>query len=128
MARGGSRQGRQGVGYSNRTDLMLNRAPASPSQTPASGPVPAPPSGGPGAGPPQRTYLQPEDVPRLDDPSGRPTEPVTAGLMTGRGAGPEALGVTPGNPLMKELEAAYMLNPTDALARVIARFRAQGRL
>jgi len=35
----------------------------------------------------------PDDSPNLTDPTTRPSEPVTAGLATGPGAGPEALGV-----------------------------------
>jgi hypothetical protein len=34
----------------------------------------------------------PDDSPMLTDPTQRPGEPVTAGLATGPGAGPEAMG------------------------------------
>lgn len=122
MARGGRRQGTPGKGYSNRTDLMQpqNRAPQTATATAA--------SGGQGQAAPQQTFIQPEDVTALDAPSSRPDEPVTAGLMSGPGAGPEALGAVPGHPLMKELEAAFMQYPTPALGRALRRFRAQGRL
>lgn len=85
MPRGGARQGTPGKAYSNRTDLMENYDNASGSAA-AGGMSPAL------VGPPTRT---PDDSPMLMDPTGRPEEPITAGLPTGPGPGPEALGLDP---------------------------------
>lgn len=82
MPRGGKRQGTPGKGYANRTDMGTNYDMAS-SQTAATGGMRAP------AAPAIETY--PEDTPMLLDPTARPGEPVTSGLATGPGPGPEAL-------------------------------------
>lgn len=89
MPRGGRRQGQPGVAYANRTDLLQNRNNAGSA---AAGGFTAP------AQPQQQVAAQvayPEDSPNLLDPTGRPAEPVTAGLPTGDGAGPEALNLDP---------------------------------
>lgn len=124
--RGGRRKGTPGKGYSNRTDLAIDYAPRS---TPAAAPQgsPTPPSPGPqGAAP--MTMKYPEDVPKLDDPTSRPDEPITAGLDIGNGPGTEALGFIPPNPAVQTLQAAYLVNPTPQLRRVIARMSAKGIL
>ena len=95
MARGGRRQGTPGRGYSNRTDLGMR--PDMSQNTAASGgivaPAPTPAPQEPAlVGPPGRS---PDDSPMLLSPSQRPGEPVTAGLSTGPGSGPEALGIDP---------------------------------
>ncbi len=79
MPRGGRRQGTPGRGYSNRTDMMNNYDQARP--TAAAGGMEGRP------GPPGP--LTPEDVPNLFDPTAFPDEPITAGLTTGEGPGPE---------------------------------------
>jgi hypothetical protein len=130
MARGGKRQGRPGVGYSNRTDLMApgGRMPNVPGPaSPASGAQSAPPAS-PRGGTEVPAWISPDQTPRLNDPSGRPAEPLTTGLMSGPGRGPEALGPTPPSPVLASLEASYAAMPTPQLRRVIARFRAQGVL
>ena len=113
MARGGRRAGNRGGNYPNRSDLRaalpLNAptglpygdrqkliqaqravpmAPA-PTAAPAPGPsaAPAPPAGGPGPIPAPAPGQNP-----LLGPTKRPNEPVTAGLPSGPGPGPEALG------------------------------------
>jgi hypothetical protein len=117
--RGGTRIGAPGAAYGNRTDLAgkgpvrggrldLSAAPnqpygqaggqidaqrAIPMGTPAL-PGPAggtPPTPGPAAVPPP----QPGQLPSLTAPTGRPQEPVTAGMASGPGAGPEAVQVGP---------------------------------
>lgn len=124
MARGGKRQGTPGKGYSNRTDLLTNRQDAGASPfTPASGGVAAPQQAAPRA-----PGVYPEDVPKLNDPTSRPNEPVTAGLWRGAGPGPEALGAMPPDPVTAEIEAAYALMPTPELRNVIRRFKAKGKL
>ena len=40
----------------------------------------------------QVPMVTPDEVPNLNDPTSRPTEPVTTGLPYGPGAGPEAMG------------------------------------
>lgn len=128
MARGGSRQGTPGKGYSNRTDLIQNRQPQSGSNTAAAAGQTAPAaSAGGGSGPAAAPFVDPTTrVPRLDDPSGRPGEAVTAGLFSGPGAGPEAIGAVPPDPVAASIEAAYLQMPTPELRRVIARFRSKG--
>lgn len=90
MPRGGRRQGQPGVAYSNRTDLLQNR---NNEGSAASGGMSAPSQSQPPQ--PQRPMAFPEDSPNLLDPSGRPSEPLTAGLASGNGAGPEALQTDP---------------------------------
>lgn len=53
----------------------------------------------------------------LAAPSGRPDEPITAGLPIGAGPGPEALGMAP-TPL-DELRAIYQRFPTEELRELI---------
>lgn len=91
MPRGGKRQGQAGVAYANRTDLLQNRNNG-PSAA-AGGVVAAPPQPSQQAAPAPSAY--PEDSPNLLDPSSRPNEPVTHGLPSGAGAGPEALQTDP---------------------------------
>ena len=112
--KGGKREGSSQTAYSNRTDLN-NRGPqpittvpgqtygqaamqedaqravpmAGTPQPPAAAPTaaasePAPP---PGPGPGEIPWLHPSE---------RPDEPVTAGLQSGPGPGPEALSGSPG--------------------------------
>jgi len=86
---GGARQGTPGKGYSNRTDLTSNMDMSK--NTAATGGMPAPSHGetmpSPMAPPPKYA----SDSPNLTDPTMRPGEPVTSGLASGPGAGPEAL-------------------------------------
>lgn len=119
MARGGARQGTPGRSYSNRTDLNVSRAPAAGTATPAAGGL-----GQPAAAP--AAWKAPEDVPKLDDPTARPDEPVTAGLESGPGAGPEALGRLGPSPAARTLQAAYLAFPTPELARTLALLRRKG--
>lgn len=99
--RGGRRQGTPGKGYFNRTDLAADYAP------PASKAPPVSPGNTPAPAAPQ---IYPEDIPKLDDPTGRPHEPLTAGLTPN---GPTS------DPVMDDLRAAYAANPTPQLAHVI---------
>lgn len=81
MPRGGKRQGTPGKGYSNRTDMGVNYDMRS-GATPAAGGMRAPV---------QQMPVYPEDTPMLLDPTQRPNEPVSAGLPSGPGPGPEVL-------------------------------------
>lgn len=121
MARGGSRQGQPGKTYSNRTDLNTNRAPQTPQVTAAGGPTAPPPQQGP-------AFMSPDMVPKLDDPTGRPNEPLTTGLSTGPGMGPEAIGGSPPNPAVASVQAAYLANPTPQLRRALMSLTARGAL
>ena len=84
MPRGGKREGTPGKGYSNRTDLQMdydneNTSAASGGQQAQAQAQPAP------------GQMFPEDTPMLLDPTNRPDEPITSGLSTGAGRGPEVL-------------------------------------
>jgi len=105
VSRGGKRQGVPGSNYSNRTDLSMAQnqkplAPTAPTGMPYGAhqasiaaqqavPVAPPPApmvpqglGSPVSGP------APGELPPLNAPSARPSEPVTAGLPIGAGPGP----------------------------------------
>lgn len=106
-SRGGYRVGTPGRQYGNRTDLNLNRGPVKGLATPASGGIrtptgdvgaPPPPPTGPVGGPPG---ISPDDVTPLDAPSQRPDVPVTAGLPSGPGPGPEVMAGLP-NPATQQ--------------------------
>lgn len=85
MPRGGNRQGTPGKAYANRTDMGQNyNMQGNPMQTPAAGGVQAPQT--------PQLPVYPEDIPNLLDPTQRPDEPLTDGLLSGPGRGPEALG------------------------------------
>jgi len=113
MARGGARTGQPGKAYSNRTDLLVARAGQTGTDTAAAGGVQAPPQQ------PQPMMKTPDMVPRLDDPTARPSEPVTHGMALGPGGGPEALGYVPINPTIASIQAAYQANPTPELRRAM---------
>ena len=82
MPRGGKRQGTPGKAYSNRTDMGMNYNNA---ESAASGGIKPRPQEAPMMG------MYPEDTPMLLDPTQRPEEPITSGLPSGPGVGPEAL-------------------------------------
>lgn len=104
MPRGGKRQGTPGKGYANRTDLGLQ--PDMAKDTAASGGMTAPQGA-------QPLPVYPEDTPMLTDPTNRPMEAISAGLMSGEGPGPEAM--TNFDPRMAETAALKkwlpILNP-----------------
>lgn len=121
--RGGRRAGRPGTNdYKNRTDLLLG---------PRTAPVVRIPGQGygeqaaqvsaqqqvPMGQPPLPAPLPP--ITRLDAPTQRPNEPLTHGLPTGPGAGPEALGMVGGDDTMNVLRAAYQQFPNPDLLRII---------
>jgi hypothetical protein len=83
MPRGGKRQGTPGKGYSNRTDLQTNYDNEGMSAASGGTPVSKPS--------PQMLGAYPEDTPMLTDPTNRPDEPITSGLMSGPGNGPEGM-------------------------------------
>ena len=128
MASGGVRQGAPGKAYPNRSDLNADRqAPRAPAGRPygerkaamdAQRTIPLPAQSGPRVIP-------------LDAPTERPDEPLTAGLSTGAGPGPEALMPT-GLPVQEmeiiaNLRAMYRAFPSNDLLRFLERLDRSGR-
>lgn len=122
MPRGGAREGKPGKAYGNRVDLN-EPVPGGPygarkAQTDAMNAVPIQPpkSASPGAA---MAGQAPPPVPPLpfDRPSERPGEPVTAGLESGPGPGPEALGM--GDGPLDELRAIYHQFPSEDLRELL---------
>lgn len=97
MPRGGKRQGTPGKAYANRTD-MTSDYNMQDGRSPAAGGIEAPAGAAPMALP-----VYPDQTPNLSDPTQRPTEPITAGLPTGAGPGPDAL--TNYDPRKQETQA-----------------------
>ena len=97
MPRGGKRQGTPGKAYVNRTDMATNYDMAD-GKSPAAGGLVAPSQTNL---PPLPIY--PEQTPNLTDPTQRPGEPITDGLMTGPGRGPDAM--TNYDPRVSETQA-----------------------
>lgn len=126
MPRGGRRAGAPGKSYGQRTDLLTNRQPmpgsmAAPVPQPQPGPAqPAQPtmSGAPAAGPstlPQLPLRQPGTL----GPA-QVNEPLTHGLPTGPGAGPEVLNLpSVSQDPLDRLRAIYLQYPTEALRQLI---------
>lgn len=112
---GGARQGTPGKGYSNRTDMLTNRAAAGSGPTAASGGQAVQPS----------PMVGPDQVPSPRTPSAYPDEPVTAGLPSGAGPGPEALPMNvtqPNSEVVNRLRALILADPTNPdLRRLLAR-------
>lgn len=75
--RGGQRQGTPGKGYANRTDL-LSQYDQSKNTAAAGGMQPRPVTTGP----------LPDEIPSLSTPTQYPDEPISAGLPSGPGPGP----------------------------------------
>lgn len=142
MPSGGRRQGRSGHKYPNRSDMRTQKPQATPNQTygeagkqlasqaqmplsaaPVAGSSPAPPQAAPGGGGPQV-------IPSLTAPTTRPNEPLTAGLATGPGAGPEALNLPPASAeddkTLAMLRGMYQAYPNSDLAALIAEMNARG--
>ena len=94
MPRGGPRQGTPGKGYSNRTDLDTNY---NNSTSAASGGIKPAPTQNP------ILPVYPDETPNLMDPTNSPGEPVTAGLKSGAGPGPESM--TGFDPRVTETQA-----------------------
>jgi len=130
--RGGARQGTPGIAYGNRTDLnqpistvpgqeygkATEQRDAQRAVPMASSPVAdidpsmAPPT------PQGRPMAMPGSLPYIA-PTSRPDEPVTAGLPTGPGPGPEALGAT--GPTFDQIIRSVASSPhASAVATQIA--------
>ena len=123
MPRGGNRQGTQGKGYANRTDLATDYAPGG---NPATGGMEAPKEQKPIMGP----IVGADQVPNLSDPTMRPNEPVTTGLDIGAGMGSEAMGPMPPSPMdpMRQiLQAMMLVSPNPDVQRLLNKLNYQGR-
>jgi hypothetical protein len=141
--RGGTRTGKAGGQYSNRSDLQ--QAPrAAPGQTygvatqqkaaqqvnplPATGGTVAPVSPNPAMDQAAALGARADALPGLMDPTARPNEPVTAGVPFGPGPGPEALGMPtfgPDDQAEAALRAIYRQFPNSDIARVLAHIDAR---
>lgn len=100
MTRGGSRVGKPGASYSNRTDLNEKPMRTAPIATPPSAPITEAPGGGApsvagGQSPNQVGFnahpTPPGSAGAFNRPTERPTEPLTHGAPFGPGAGPEIM-------------------------------------
>jgi len=114
---GGPRQGRPGVAYPQRTDLMEQ-----PRTTGGGG---APPQQ-----PPRQGAVRPDDVPNLADPSAD-SRPVTDGLPIGPGAGPGAMIPGPGldqDKTMLTLQELYRATGSPFLLRLMNQAAGMRRL
>lgn len=130
MPRGGRRAGKPGTAYPNRSDLngpvpvqaapsqrygeraaserAQRQMPVAPPPAPTSAPMPAAPPA------PRRATVP------LTAPTQRPDEPLTAGIASGPGPGPEALGGVGLDPTADELRALYSRFPhIDALRELV---------
>jgi hypothetical protein len=116
MPRGGRRVGQPGKGYSNRTDLLTNRAPTAP-QPPA----------------PQQQEQQPmlppipaDQVPNLSAPTQRPNEDPLSGLQPAP-VPPAPAALPPSTPssndmVLQRLRAALLVGgPNPDLERLVMR-------
>ena len=130
MPRGGKRNGKPGVAYSQRSDLnALPRTAATGQQygqataqmqaqsaVPMGSPTPPTPAGGAGVAQGPSAPLIP-----LTAESARPDEVVQTGLAQGPGPGPEVLGgmVDDDDPAIADLRAAFMIYPSEYLRGLI---------
>lgn len=134
MPRGGKRQGTAGKAYGNRTDLNAPKPPATQftgqpygarlqqeqaQQAVPTGPTQVPPPAPMAPGPPSPA---PGEAGALTRPTERPGEPVTHGLPTGPGAGPEALGpgFNAGDPITMRIRALYSQYPLQEIADLLS--------
>lgn len=148
---GGPRAGQPGQAYANRTDLNTERSlpvravpgqtygqvqaqteaqravPMAPSPQPSGLPAPAAP-GGPSM--PALPPTPPGAAGPLTRPTERPLEPVTAGIASGPGPGPEALPPPPAAATAKVsalLAAAAASTGSPTLSNLAARAQASGQ-
>lgn len=131
---GGSRTGTNGKVYTNRTDLN-QPARAVPGQTygqagaqlAAQQAIPLP---GPGASAQAGMQQPPPAVSPgqhgpITAPSNQPSQPITAGLPTGPGPGPEALAPPP-DTTINILRGMYAQNPSPDILSLITEAQARG--
>lgn len=146
MPRGGRRSGQVGKPYPNRRDLRTTQAPkAAPGQPygeakqqlDSQKQIPLSRTPAPGGPPVSSTAAIAgmvggggSPVPSLTAPSTRPNEPLTSGLKTGPGPGPEALNLPAQAPvddqMLAVLRAMHQAFPNSDIARLIAEVNARG--
>ena len=128
--RGGARQGTPGKAYPNRSDMRQPKPPigryvgqpygqqAAQVAAQQQVPVAAPPQPAPPPNPMQN--VQPGSIDLLGE-TARPDEPLTAGLSSGPGPGPEALQMAGAvnNPDLDQLRAVFAAHPSPALRDLI---------
>lgn len=124
MPRGGARNGKPGASYSNRSDL---NQPVRTTQNQPYGQAGQQQAAQRAIPLPQTSGVMPQPAP-LDAPTARPQEPLTAGIPSGPGPGPEALGLPIGDQagddeMQAALAALYRIRPNSDLARLIGRIR-----
>lgn len=129
--RGGHREPTPGRLYANRRDLATQPAQAPKGQgyggakrlidAQRKQPIAGSPTAQIGLNPGgQLPALAPGDIPSLDDPSAYPDEPVTTGLASGPGAGPESLLTGPfGSESLSLLRTVYSKFPNEDIRRLI---------
>lgn len=131
--RGGPRTATPGTNYTNRTDLQARQPIATApgqaygvagQQAAAQSAMPLP-GGGASAGPtlggpasPGPAGPLPGSLGPLHAPTNRPAEPLTHGLPTGPGGGPEVLGNAP-DPTLNMLRGIYARYPNPDLAALL---------
>lgn len=124
--RGGKRQGTPGKAYMNRLDLANNYRPQDVTATAAAGPfsqTPGPSNvaptdqGGRAPQPAPQSWVLPDDIPSLTDPTAMPDQDPLAGL----GERP----TLPQPDYVNRLYAAYNLNPTPQLRNALNYLAAQ---
>lgn len=127
---GGARQGTPGTAYSNRSDLtqapravsgqtygVRSQQIASQRAVPLpQAPSPAVGSAPPGPPPPGGGAPLP---PPINAPTQNPGQPLTAGIPSGAGPGPEALGPGGLSPI-DEVRAMFAANPNSDMRRLLA--------
>ena len=132
---GGSRVGKPGANYQNRTDLPGKTQPITVAsgqeygtrgaQEDAQRAIPLP-AGAPPPAPTSLGSVTAGPITPLDAPTARPNEPLTHGLPIGAGGGPEVLGLQPDvNDPVVWLEALYQRSPDSNVLAMLQEARAQ---
>jgi len=104
--------------------MNTNYGQSAPGASVASGGsvAPAPPP----AAPPAESWISPDQIPALDDPTTRPDEPLTHGMNIGAGGGREVLGLGDAQAGLRRLNQknqeyfGYLSGRTDLPDRVAA--------
>ncbi len=104
--------------YPNRSDLRTQAPMASKGQNYGTAKAQLDAQG---AQPPANlTGMEPGQIPTLSDPSVMPQQPITAGLPSGPGPGPEALSAASFGPMeLSVLRQIYLKFPNEDLRRMI---------
>ena len=145
MPRGGKRRGQVGKPYPNRADLRTTQAPKAAQGQPygeakaqlqSQQAIPLSRTPAPTAQPGGTAALAGMvggggvSVPPLNAPTTRPNEPLTAGLPSGPGPGPEALHLpaqsSEDDQMLGVLRAFHQAYPNSDIARLISEMTARG--